>query len=113
MAKVLGVHEIELGDGADPAEFERAAGAFVAATAPDGVAVRLFKGERGLRDGKYLMVIELDSVETWQRLFPVPDEDSAEILAFGEANPASAEAWAGFSGIEHTDVVTDYVEIAE
>ena len=69
MAKVLGVHEVELSD-QDPAEFERLASAVVAGTWPGGITFRLFKADRGTRDGTYLLLIEIDSVEVRDRIFP-------------------------------------------
>jgi len=46
MATVLGVHEIDLGAGADPAEFERLGAAVITLPAPPGMKVRLLKGDR-------------------------------------------------------------------
>ena len=112
MARVLGVHEVELSDDGDPAEFERLAAAAMAEPVPDGMSVRLFKADRGRRNGKYLMVIQLDSVEARDTIFPVEDEDGAEILAFFEAHPRPAEAWNRFRAYKpYTEVATDYVEI--
>ena len=48
MAKVLGVHEIELSDDKDPAEFERLASAVLAEAAPEGLNFRVFKLTAGL-----------------------------------------------------------------
>lgn len=114
MAKVLGLHEIELSADGDPAEFERLAAAAMAEAVPDGMSVRLFKADRGRRNGKYLMIIQLDSVEARDAIFPVEDEDGGEALAFFEAHPTAAEAWNRFRDYEpSTDVATDYVEITE
>src|SRR4051794_13969400 len=76
MAKVIGVHEIDLGEGADPAEFEQLAAAAAGEPLPSGMNVQVFKGDRGPRDGRYLMLIEIDSVEDRDRYFP--DEDSPD-----------------------------------
>jgi hypothetical protein len=112
MAKVLGVHEVELGAGADPAEFERLVAATMAEAMPDGMSVRLFKADRGRRNGTYLILIQLDSVETRDRIFPFENEDAGEVLAFFEAHPTTAEAWNRLREYEPTtDVATDYVEI--
>jgi hypothetical protein len=114
MAGVLGVHEIDLGPGADPAEFERLAAAVVAQPAPAGMKVRVLKGERGARTGQYVVIIEMDSLEVRNHFFPVEHEDSTELLAYFEANPAAAGAWRRFIGFEpSTDVDTDYVVVAE
>ena len=46
MAKVLGVHEVELGADGDPAEFERLAAAAMAEARRTGSSIRLFKADR-------------------------------------------------------------------
>ena len=81
MAKVLGVHEIELGADKDPAEFERLASAVLAEAAPEGLNFRVFKADRGPRNGRYMILIEIDSVEVRDRIFPIENADSAEVLA--------------------------------
>ena len=112
MAKVLGVHEVELSADGDPAEFERLAAAAMAEAVPDGMNVRLFKADRGVRNGRYLILIELDSVEDRNRIFPVEDEDGAEMLAFFKAHPTSDQAWDRFRGYApFSSTATDYVEV--
>ena len=112
MAKVLGIHEVDLPDGADPAEFERRALAVVDEVWPAGLTSRLFKADRGPRDGTYLMLIEIDSVEVRDRIFPVENADSAEVLAFFDAHPSAGEAWERLdSCVPDFGVATDYVEL--
>ena len=112
MAKVLGVHEIELGADKDPAEFERLASAVLAEAAPDGLNVRVFKADRGPRNGRYMILIEIDSVEVRDRIFPIENEDSAEVLAFFDAHPTAGEAWGRLdSCVPDFGVATDYVEL--
>ncbi len=111
MAKVLGMHEVELGD-ADPVEFERLASAVVAEKWPGGVTFRLFRADRGARDGKYLLLIEIDSVEVRDRIFPIGGEDPPEVVAFIEEHPEAGEAWDRLE--RHAASIndgTDYVEI--
>ena len=112
MAKVLGIHEVELPDGADPAEFERRAVAVLAEAAPDGLNIRMFKADRGPRNGMYMMLIEIDSVEVRDTMFPIEGEDSADVLAFFEEHPTVGEAWQRLdSYVPSLGVGTDYVEI--
>jgi hypothetical protein len=59
MARVVGLHEVELRPGADPAEFERVATEVVSLPMFEGWTTRLLKGERGVRAGKYLLVSRL------------------------------------------------------
>jgi hypothetical protein len=51
MARLLGVHEVELRLGADSAEFERVAAEVASLPMFDGWSFRLLKGERGVRTG--------------------------------------------------------------
>lgn len=113
MAKVLGVHEIELDADKDPAEFERLASAVTAEAAPEGLAFRVFKADRGPRNGRYMILIEIDSVEVRDRIFPIENEDSTEVLAFFDAHPTVGEAWNRLASyVPSMGVGTDYVEIA-
>ncbi len=114
MATVLGMHEIDLGEGADAAEFERMAAAVSSATAPSGMRVRVLKGERGSRAGQYLLILEMDSLDVRNLYFPVPDEDSEALLAFLGENPDAAQAWGALRSFEPTtDDPTDYVAIGD
>ena len=111
MAKVLGVHEVELSD-QDPAEFERLASAVVAGTWPGGITFRLFKADRGTRDGTYLLLIEIDSVEVRDRIFPIGGEDPPEVVAFLEEHPEASQTWDRLERcVPSINVGTDYVEV--
>ena len=112
MAKVLGVHEIELGADKDPAEFERLASAVLAEAAPEGLNFRVFKADRGPRNGRYMILIEIDSVEVRDRIFPIGGEDPPEVVAFLEEHPTAGETWDRLeSYVPSINVGTDYVEI--
>ena len=112
MAKVLGVHEVELDADKDRAEFERLAAAAMAEAAPEGLNFRVFKADRGLRNGRYMFLVEIESAEARDRIFPIEDADSAEVLAFFEAHPTVGEAWGRLdSYVPSMGVGTDYVEI--
>lgn len=112
--QVIGAHEIELKPETDAAEYERLALATIAEPAPDGVTVRLFKGDRGTRSGKYLMTLEMDTVANRDTTFPTEGshDDSPAIQAWQREHPAAAEAWGRFSEYEGTtEVFTDYVAV--
>jgi hypothetical protein len=72
MAKVLGMHTIELKPGCDPKEFEE----FMMTEAlptygkVPGQTGRLLKGDRGERAGKYLLIVELESPERRDHIYP-------------------------------------------
>ncbi len=72
MAKVLGLHAIELKPGVDESEFESFMTrefAPVYARKPGQVAY-LMKGDRGEQKGKYLFVIEIESPERRDEIWP-------------------------------------------
>jgi hypothetical protein len=64
MAKLIGVHEIELLPGVNEAEFERFVIEEMIPNIPfEGWTLRLAKGDRGVRDGKYAILIEADTAD--------------------------------------------------
>ncbi len=72
MAKVLGLHSIELKPGVDESEFESFMTrefAPVYARIPGQVAY-LMKGDRGEQTGKYVLVIEIESPERRDEIWP-------------------------------------------
>jgi hypothetical protein len=118
MPKVYGLHEIELQPGVEPEEYERL---FAEEVAPSpmvpGWKIHLLRGDRGARAGKYLVLLEMESMEARDRYFPRPGEESEEFTRFFEQHPDAAAAMeklqkAGSFGSE-TDVSTDYVAVAE
>jgi hypothetical protein len=104
MARVVGVHEIELRPGADPAEFERVAAEVVSLPMFEGWTTRLLKGERG----------EIVDPEARDRYFPAENQGSDEIGRFDEQNRQAADAWERLHALRtDTDIATDYVVVAE
>ena len=102
MTKVFGLHEIELNPGVKEDDFEN----FVLtemANAPTypGWSFRLLKGDRGERKGKYLALIDIESVEARDRFAPAPGQSSEETERFDEENKEIGERmwqkWATFS----------------
>lgn len=102
MTKVFGLHEIELNPGVKEEDFENF---FLneLATAPfyPGMSLRLLKGDRGARSGKYLVMFEIDSRETRDRFSPAPHKGSEEADQFDEEHKDVWEPlfqkWATFS----------------
>jgi hypothetical protein len=117
MPKVFGLHEIELQPGVEPEEYERF---FAEEIAPSpqlpGWKTHLLKGERGARAGKYLVLLEIESLEARDRYFPGPHEESEEFTRFLEQHPEAAAAlekrYSSPFG-RQTDITTDYVAVAE
>ena len=75
MGKVLGMHKVELKPGVDEREFED----FICNEVipvynrVPGQAVHLLKGDDGERDGKYMVLIEIDSPERRDQIYPPPE----------------------------------------
>ncbi len=73
MARLVGIHEIELVEGADPVEFERVFAESAAQPELPGWKTRLLRGDRGERAGKYAVLFEIESPEARDRYFPAED----------------------------------------
>ena len=95
MAKLFGMHALELRPGVTEAAFEQ----FVIAELSqlrhrEGQVTYVLKGNRGERAGKYLFVFEYASVEQRDRDTPGPNQDSEELTAW--LNEHHAEVGAMF-----------------
>jgi hypothetical protein len=116
VTRVFGMHEIELNPGVKEEDFENF---FLneLATAPlyQGWSVRLLKGDRGARKGKYLVLIDIESLEARDRFSPAHNQGSGESDQFEEAYTDIWEPlfhkWTMFSPtnmVQHPDY-TDYL----
>jgi hypothetical protein len=118
MPKVFGLHEIELQPGVEPDEYERF---FVEEIAPSptlpGWKTHLLKGDRGERAGKFLVLLEIESLDARDRYFPRAGEESEEFTRFFEQHPEVAAAFEKWQKLgpfgSATDISTDYVAVAE
>ena len=72
MAKVLGMHSVELKPGVDEQEFEEFIKTDVLPVyrKVPGQTAHLLKADRGVRNGKYLVLIELESPERRDHIYP-------------------------------------------
>ena len=118
MPMVYGLHEIELQPGVEPEEYERVfAEEFSPSFTLPGWKTHLLKGERGERAGKYLILLEIESLEARDRYFPSPSEESEEFTRFLEQHPEAAAAFEKWQKMgrfgSKTDLSTDYVAVAE
>ena len=113
MAKVFGMHMIALKPGVKAEDFEK----FIieevyTSSIPEGWKYYLLKGDRGDREGKYLWMIEFDSVESRDQFFPSPGEMSAEAQASMESLGDIFEKWATFA-TPLDMITTDYVVVGK
>ena len=116
MARLFGIHEIELHSGVKPDDFGRFVVEEVIGSQPlPGVVMRVLKGDRGDREGKYLLMMEFESTELRDRYFPAPDQVSEEAQRYLESTKPMAEKWATLGTVLGTgeDVYTDYVVVEE
>ena len=113
MSKVFGMHMIALKPGVKAEDFER----FVTEEvypllSLEGSENYLLKGDRGDREGKYLMVSEFESVEARDRYYPSPGEMSEELQQPLESWAVASEKWATFA-TPMDSIYTDYVVVGK
>ncbi|HBY92930.1 MAG: hypothetical protein M5U01_14885 [Ardenticatenaceae bacterium] len=109
MARVFGIHVVELCPGVTAEEFER----FVLETflpalpvsQTPGVDIHLLKGDRGERAGKYIFMFEFDSIEARNRYFPAPGRPSEELKRLIEPLRPLSKKWEALSARAKTDYV--------
>ena len=114
MAKVYGIHEIELRPGTQPEEFERfMIEEFIPGSQPLGHKTTLLKGDRGVHAGKYGILVEFDSVEQRDQTFPAPARSVTEVQQELPAPIAALLAqWSNLAtGLGDPTAYTDYVVV--
>jgi hypothetical protein len=109
MAKIFGIHEIELLPDADAAAFER----FVLKELPKpfpGWTLHLAKGDRGSRSGRYAVIFELDTTSR-ARYSPSENQLNDEGKRLADAVAAQTAKMATFTTtvMGTNSVFTDYV----
>lgn len=113
MAKVFGIHVVELNPGVTPEFFEKfVIDQFLPALPMNrtpGVTVRLLRADRGDRVNKYLWMFEFDSVAVRDRYFPEPERISQELAELIAPLHEVSRVWDAAS----TRTKTDYIVLAE
>ena len=112
MTRVLGMHEIELNPDVNEEDFEKfVLNEMSAATPYPGWSLRLLKGDKGARKGKYLLVFDIESVEARDRLVESPEDAEAFDKAFREEWDPIFQKWSTFSptDIGQHQNYTDYL----
>lgn len=115
MARVLGIHRLELKPGVDEQAFER----FITETfaplyhqfEPRQVA-HLMKGDRGEQAGKYALLIEIESVEARDEMYPAEGRLSETL---DQGVKSTAPIWEKLYSLVETfpdDLYSDYVAMA-
>jgi hypothetical protein len=113
MARLVCIHEIELAEVTDAAEFERLFTEGMTHPELAGWKTRLLRGDRGERAGKYAILFEIESPEARDRYFPAVDQGSEELDRFNAEHPAGAEVWERLLASLAGTKVTDYLVVVE
>ena len=115
MSKVFGMHAVELKPGVDEREFED----FICNQlipvyrVVPGQTIHLLKGDRGERNGKYMVLIELESPARRDHIYPAEGgfaEDVQQLV--GDVDPIF-EKLATFVENFPDETVTDYVMVSD
>jgi hypothetical protein len=116
MAKVYGIHPLELSPGVTGEAYEQFAtgeGAALLHMFP-GVKIALLKGDRGARAGKYAVIWEFDSVEARDAVFPPGQSQAQAAQQLPESVARLLEKAAPLaSGWGDPQFYTDYAVVAE
>ena len=114
MARVVGIHRLELKPEATDEQVQALATQVAQAFKVPGTKNMIGKGDRGERAGQYVMITEIDSVETRDRYFPDPlgepsDEWKQHTAAYGPIFEQFAAVFTNFPD----PLFTDYVILSE
>jgi hypothetical protein len=112
MSRVIGLHETALHHGVSEAEFEQFLREELAPAAAKLEHLKLYviKGDRGDRMGRYLTVVEFDSVDERNRQWPERDQASEEGKQEMEKLQPVIQKWQTYANFGNP-AFTDYVEI--
>ena len=115
MAKVYSIHSIALKHGRTAEEFECFwKDSFMTVPQLPGVTPHLLRGDRGERKGQFALMLEVDSVETRDHLFPVEGPGagvfSEEVGQWMGALAPSLPHWDKLATL-FDQIFTDYVEV--
>ncbi len=115
MAKVFGIHQIELKPDANVAEFERfVRDEYSALPRFHSWQVSIAKGERGENVGKYVLIFEVESLETRNRDSPDDGTYSPEFQKWlGTNSPTFDKVSSYLTAPLGGGVFTDYVAIGQ
>jgi len=115
MAKVFGMHALELQPGCDENEFEEfmRKDFLPSYSKVTGQTAHLLKGDRGERTGKYLVLIELESPERRDEIYPsegVVADDVVQLVGNVESLVSTVRSFL----VEFPDSkYTDYVKVSD
>ena len=106
MAKVFGIHTIELRPGVQAEDLERFVIEECYPIRIEGVELCLARGDKGKREGKYVLVYEIESIEARDRFAGAPGGPAPEVSE--EIEQVAARLWELC-----TSSFTDYVVLGK
>jgi hypothetical protein len=112
MAKLYGIHEIELKPGVKEEDFEEFMVEQVYAL-PWPCEFTLLKGDKGERDGKYLVLMVFESTEARDRWDPVSGWITGEGRRFFQTHAATVEKYEAMATPVGETIYTDYVVLGK
>jgi hypothetical protein len=118
MAKVFGFHTIELKPGVSEQEFEEFIRTEVIPVyhKVPGQTTHLLKGDRGERNGKYLVLIELESTERRDHIYPPVEDGGGVAEDVLQLTGNTDHIWAKFATFAEgfpDPAFTDYVMVSD
>jgi hypothetical protein len=118
MARIVGSHICELKPGVAAEDFERFLRDEWKPSPMPGCKACFSKAVRHDREGAYALFMEFDSVETWQRYFPVPGPEGSDewrrVSSMISGTPGQNELDAKQkSMVGHTGAATDWQVLSE
>src|SRR5215211_3637850 len=103
--------------GVEPDDYERFFAEEIATVVLPGWKTHLLKGDRGERAGKYLVLLEIESLEARDRYFPRPARSRRSSLSSSNStqkrprHSRNGRKWA--HSVRSPDISSDYVVVAE
>ena len=115
MAKVFGIHHLELKPGADAAEFERIVrDELNTLSRLPGWQFSIVKGERGENVGKYVLIFEIESLEVRNRDSPSDGTFSPEFQKYLDTIAPTFDKFSSYlTAPLARGVFTDYVTVGQ
>ena len=101
MAKHFGIHQLELKSGVTEEEFEDFLKELASLGHAPGYTFHHLKGIKGDRKGLYLILVEVENAEAWNRYYKPDGEELEAAKLFWKAHPENKK-W-----FEKLDILSD------
>ena len=115
MPKLYSIRELELKPGVPAAQFEQFVRDEYLRMPPfAGLTLHMLRGERGVRTGKYVFLMEWDSADRWREALPQEGQASDEFRQWLEQHQLAQRLrdYAEVTGSDGPRTYTAYVDLA-